>query len=67
MLCRIVGSVFCGGGAWAQNVRYLTDTPGFWESQHYLGEHGAGARAAEAQAITANLKRIHAVLMATAR
>jgi hypothetical protein len=46
-------------------TRYLPDKPGFWQPLRYLGEHGAGATAAEAQQITANLKAIQAVLMET--
>jgi hypothetical protein len=64
-----VGVCLAAGCAWTQdgsaNTRYLIDKPGFWQPQRYLGEHGAGATAAEAQEITANLKRIQAVLMAT--
>ena len=55
--------------AWAQvgegSSRYLTNKPGFWQPQQYRGEHGGRATAAEAEEITANLKRIQAVLMTT--
>ncbi|QOY90322.1 hypothetical protein [Paludibaculum fermentans] len=52
-------------GLAGSDIRYLPDKPGFWQPLRYLGEHGAGATAAEAQQITANLKAIQAVLMAT--
>ena len=47
------------------STRYLPDKPGFWQARHYLGEHGAGATAAEKRRIDANLQAIQAVLAAT--